>query len=110
MSTLTKLVLGAMGALHPRPPIGDATRMIELPPPDLGGGSGLLESLGKRRSSREFRRDALPMEMLSTLLGAAGGVYRPDGGRTVASVQQRRFELVRIGRSTASRRSAFYTS
>jgi len=109
MSTLTKLVLGAMGALHPRPPIGDATRMIEFPP-DLGGGSGLLESLGKRRSSREFRRDALPMEMLSTLLGAAGGVNRPDGGRTVASVQQRRFELVRIGRSTASRRSAFYTS
>ena len=109
MSTLTKLVLGAMGALHPRPPIGDATRMIEFPP-DLGGGSGLLESLGKRRSSREFRRDALPMEMLSPLLGAAGGVNRPDGGRTVASVQQRRFELVRIGRSTASRRSAFYTS
>ena len=85
MSTLTKLVLGAMGALHPRPPVGDAAAMIELPPPDLSGGAGLLEALGKRRSSREFRRDALPMEMLSTLLWAADGVNRPDGGRTAPS-------------------------
>jgi len=85
MSTLTKLVLGAMGALHPRPPVGDAAATIELPPPDLSGGAGLLEALGKRRSSREFRRDALPMEMLSTLLWAANGVNRPDGGRTAPS-------------------------
>jgi nitroreductase len=85
MSTLTKLVLGAMGALHPRPPVGDAVATIELPPPSLSGGAGLLEALGKRRSSREFRRDALPMEMLSTLLWAADGVNRPDGGRTAPS-------------------------
>ncbi len=85
MSTLTKLVLGAMGALHPRPPVGDAAAMIELPPPDLSGGASLLEALGKRRSSREFRRDALPMEMLSTLLWAADGINRADGGRTAPS-------------------------
>ena len=85
MGTLTKLVLGAMGALHPRPPVGDAATMIELPPPELSGGARLLESLGKRRSSREFRRDALPMEMLSTLLWAADGVNRADGGRTAPS-------------------------
>ena len=85
MSTLTKLVLGAMGALHPRPPVGDAAATIELPPPDLSGGTSLLEALGKRRSSREFRRDVLPMEMLSTLLWAADGVNRPDGGRTAPS-------------------------
>lgn len=85
MSTLGKLVLGAMGALHPRPPIGDAAAMIELPAPDLSGGARLLESLDKRRSSREFRRDALPMEMLSTLLWAADGVNRADGRRTAPS-------------------------
>ena len=44
MSTLTKLVLGAMGALHPRPPVGDATATIELPPPDLSGGASLLDA------------------------------------------------------------------
>jgi nitroreductase len=85
MSTLGKLVLGAMGALHPCPSTGDATAVIELPPPDLSGGASLLEALGKRRSSREFRHDALPMEMLSTLLWAADGVNRPDGGRTAPS-------------------------
>lgn len=85
MSTLSKLVLGAMGALHPQPSIGSATAAIELPPPDLSGGASLLEALGKRRSSREFRPDALPTEMLSTLLWAADGVNRADGGRTAPS-------------------------
>ncbi len=85
MSTLTKLVLGAMGALHPRPALGDTASMIQLPPPGVSGGASLLESLGKRRSSREFRRDVLPMPLLSSLLWAADGVNRPDGGRTAPS-------------------------
>ena len=53
MSTLSKMVLGAMGALRPRPSLGGAVNAIELPPPDLSGGASLLEALGKRRSSRE---------------------------------------------------------
>lgn len=85
MSTLGKLVLGAMGALRPRPQIGEAATTIELPPPDLSGGASLLEALGKRRSSREYRNDALPMPMLSTLLWAADGVNRSGGGRTSPS-------------------------
>jgi nitroreductase len=85
MSTLGKLVLGAMGALRPRPQVGEAAATIELPPPDLSGGASLLEALGKRRSSREYRRDALPMPMLSTLLWAADGVNRSGGGRTSPS-------------------------
>ncbi|MES2098263.1 MAG: nitroreductase family protein [Pseudomonadota bacterium] len=85
MSTLSKIVLGAMGALRPRPSIGDAVNVIELPPPDLSGGASLLEALGKRRSSREYRSDALPLPMLSTLLWAADGVNRSDGGRTAPS-------------------------
>jgi len=85
MSTLSRIVLGAMGALRPRPSIGDAVKAIELPPPDLSGGASLLEALGKRRSSREYRGDALSMPMLSTLLWAANGVNRDDGGRTAPS-------------------------
>ena len=34
MSTLTKLALGAMGQLRPRPAQGDAVRKIALPAPD----------------------------------------------------------------------------
>jgi hypothetical protein len=85
MSTLGKLVQGAMGALRPRPPVGDAAPTIELPPPDPSGGAGLLEALGKRRSSREYRNDPLPMPLLSTLLWTANGVNRADGGRTAPS-------------------------
>ena len=34
MSTLTKLALGAMGKLRPRPAKGDARPVIKLPAPD----------------------------------------------------------------------------
>lgn len=85
MSTLSKMVLGAMGALRPGPSIGDAVAAIELPPPDLSGGASLLEALGKRRSSRDYRSEALSLPMLSTLLWAANGVNRTDGGRTAPS-------------------------
>ena len=83
--TLTKLVLGAMGALRPRPALGDAAASIPLPPPERSGGGGLLEALGRRRSSREYRSEPLSMPMLSTLLWAADGVNRGDGGRTAPS-------------------------
>lgn len=85
MSTLSKLVLGAMGAWRPLPAIGDGAPTIELPPPDLSGGASLLEALGKRRSTRGYRNHPLPMPMLSTLLWAADGVNRSDGGRTAPS-------------------------
>lgn len=85
MNTLTKLVLGAMGALRPLPAHGDATKTIHLPPPELSGGASLLEALSNRRSSREYRNDPLPLALLSNLLWAANGVNRSDGGRTAPS-------------------------
>lgn len=85
MGMLTKLVLGAMGALRPPPSLGDAAASIQLPPPERGGGAALLEALARRRSSREYRDEALPMPMLSTLLWAADGINRADGGRTAPS-------------------------
>jgi SagB-type dehydrogenase family enzyme len=85
MSTLTKLALGAMGALRPRPPTGKAGRSIKLPAPDKSGGIPLMRALAKRHSSREFARRPLPLPILSSLLWAAFGVNRRGGGRTAPS-------------------------
>jgi SagB-type dehydrogenase family enzyme len=85
MSTLTKLALGVMGQLRPRPSRGDATPIIKLPAPDKRGGLPLMQALAKRRSSREFARKPLPLPVLSSLLWAAFGVNRRDGGRTAPS-------------------------
>jgi len=85
MSTLTKLALGAMGALRPRPPTGKAGKSIKLPAPDKSGGIPLMRALAKRRSSRAFARKPLPLPILSSLLWAAFGVNRRGGGRTAPS-------------------------
>lgn len=84
MSTLTKLALGMMGQLRPKP-AADGASAIELPPPAQHGGLPLMEALAKRRSSREFARDPLPLQLLSDLLWAAYGTNRADGGRTAPS-------------------------
>lgn len=85
MSTLTKLALGMMGALRPKPARGDSAAAIALPLPQTHGGQPLLEALAGRRSSREFAPAPLPLPLLSNLLWAAHGVNRADGGRTAPS-------------------------
>lgn len=85
MNTLTKLALGMMGRLRPKPAVGDAATSIALPPPAKHGGLPLMEALAKRHSSREFAPDALPARLLSDLLWAAYGVNREGGGRTAPS-------------------------
>ena len=85
MSTLTKVALGVMGQLRPRPAKGAAASAIKLPAPAKRAGMPLMEALARRRSSREFARKALPLPMLSNLLWAAFGVNRRDGGRTAPS-------------------------
>lgn len=85
MSTITKLALGVMGQLRPRPTRGDARRSIKLPAPDKRGGLPLMQALAKRRSSREFAGKPLPLPLLSGLLWAAFGVNRRNGGRTAPS-------------------------
>lgn len=85
MSTLTKLVLGAMGRLRPAPARGAATTTIALPPPERTGGMPLFTALAARRSARGFAPDALPLPLLSQLLWCAFGVNRDDGGRTAPS-------------------------
>jgi nitroreductase len=85
MSTLTKLALGMMGQLRPRPAQGDGAASIALPDPVRHGGMPLMDALAKRHSGREFARRELPLPMLSGLLWAAYGVNRKDGGRTAPS-------------------------
>jgi nitroreductase len=85
MSTLTKLALGAMGQLRPKPAQGDAVPKIALPAPDKAGGMPLMEAIAKRHSAREFSPKELPLPMLSSLLWAADGVNRAGGGRTAPS-------------------------
>ncbi|MBX3622741.1 MAG: SagB/ThcOx family dehydrogenase [Rhizobacter sp.] len=85
MNTLTKLVLGAMGALRPEPALGSGERSLVLPPPERALGVPLMQALAGRQSQRNFDKKALPLATLSTLLWAADGVNRPDGGRTAPS-------------------------
>jgi nitroreductase len=85
MTTLTKLALGVMGQLRPRPAKGDSATSIALPAPDRHGGLPLMEALAKRHSARAFAPDALPLPLLSGLLWAAYGLNRGDGGRTAPS-------------------------
>ena len=85
MSTLTKLVLGAMGQLRPKPVQGTAAASIVLPAPRKSGGLPLMRAFALRRSSREFAPDALPLTLLSELLWAAFGINRPHRGRTAPS-------------------------
>jgi SagB-type dehydrogenase family enzyme len=85
MSTLTKLALGMMGRLRPKPARGEASEIIALPSPQREGGVPLMEALSKRRSDRAFSSQELPVPLLSNLLWAAYGVNRADGSRTAPS-------------------------
>jgi nitroreductase len=85
MSTLTKLALGAMGRLRPKPALGDAAPTIPLPPPDKAGGLPLMQALARRQSAREFATTELPLPLLSSLLWAANGINRDDGRHTAPS-------------------------
>ncbi len=82
MTTVGKLVLGAMGRLRPAPTTGDSAPAIVLPAIEPHGGMPLMEALAARRSSRDFSSEPLPLPLLGGLLWAAFGVNRPDGHRT----------------------------
>ncbi|UTD29788.1 SagB/ThcOx family dehydrogenase [Bradyrhizobium sp. WD16] len=84
MNTLTKLALGMMGRLRPKPPRGEGAAHLALPPPAKSGGMPLMDALSQRASSRDFATTELSPEMLSSLLWAADGRNRPHG-RTAPS-------------------------
>jgi len=82
MSTLTRMALGAMGKLRPRPVHRHSESSITLPPFEKHGGLPLLDALSQRRSSRDFEATPLPLPLLSQLLWSAFGVNRNGGHRT----------------------------
>ncbi len=57
---------------------------IQLPKPEMNGGKPLMQALKDRRTSREFSADKLPLQVLSNLLWAAGGINREDSGKRTA--------------------------
>jgi len=67
---------------------GEAKPLQLLNPPD-GTGNPFLQLLWKRKSSREFSSEPLPMKVLSNLLWAAFGINRPDGKRTAPTASNR---------------------
>lgn len=85
MNVLTKLALGMMGQLRPKPAKGDSATSISLPPPAKHGGLPLMDALARRHSSRDFASTPLPLPLLSDLLWSAYGMNRADGGRTAPS-------------------------
>jgi nitroreductase len=86
MNTLTKLALGMLGQLDPRPATGDAGPVMALPAPSRDGGLPLMQALALRQSQREFRPNPLAPQVLSDLLWAACGINRAElGGRTAPS-------------------------
>lgn len=57
---------------------------IQLPKPAMDGGKPLMQTLKERHSSRAFRTEKIPLQVLSNLLWAADGFNRP-GKRTAPS-------------------------
>ena len=93
MNTLSKVALGLMGQLRPKPAIGDAAHAIALPTPETSGGMPLMEALARRQSRRDFARTELPLPVLSNLLWAAWGHNRPDGRTAPSPLDARPIDL-----------------
>ncbi|HSB25540.1 MAG TPA: SagB/ThcOx family dehydrogenase [Burkholderiaceae bacterium] len=86
MNTLTKLALGLMGQVKPRPAVGAAAATRALPPPARDGGLPLMRALWHRQSQRDFSPEPLSDLDLSNVLWAAAGINRAElGGRTAPS-------------------------
>jgi nitroreductase len=61
-----------------------APEIESLPAPRMTGGRPLMEVLHDRKSTREFRADAVSREQLANLLWAGFGVNRPQTGQRTA--------------------------
>lgn len=64
--------------------IAGVPESIKLPAPQTSGGMPLSEALALRRTTRNFAPDALPPQLLSSLLWSAFGVNRPGEGKRTA--------------------------
>ena len=76
---------GVILSMVPSITFADEPKTIQLLKPQPGSGGPLMQLLWKRKSSREFSPEPLPVEVLSNLLWAGFGINRPDGKRTAPS-------------------------
>lgn len=84
--TLSKLALGLMGQVKPRPPAPPVGVAPILPAPDLQGGLSLMQALNARQSQRSFSEAPLSAQQLANLLWAANGINRiAEEGHTAPS-------------------------
>jgi len=64
-------------------------QQVQLPKPQIDGGKPLMQALSERKSTRAYKSQKLPDQVLSNLLWAAWGTNRPDGKRTAPSAMNR---------------------
>lgn len=57
---------------------------IKLPPPQINSQKALAQALKERKSTRNFNKQQLPIQVISNLLWSACGINRPDAGRRTA--------------------------
>jgi nitroreductase len=62
----------------------DNAKVLELPKPRTAGGRPLMEVLRDRKSTREFSKKEIPLQVLSDMLWAAWGVNRHESGKRTA--------------------------
>ena len=85
LASLASVVMSSpMGAAMIQTKSSSAS-ILRLPPPEQKGKMSLEEALGRRRSVREFTREALTERELSQLLWAAQGITHAEGLRAVPS-------------------------
>jgi len=82
---MASAVTGAILSIAPGITLAEEPKTIQLLKPQPGGGSPLMQLLWKRKSTKEFSPEPLPVEVLSNLLWAGFGINRPDGRRTAPS-------------------------
>ena len=85
LSTLFLSLLWFVLLIAPALGAGQEMKPLELPKPQTDGGRPLMQVLRDRHSTREFKPDKLPLQVLSNLLWAGFGINRPDGHRTAPS-------------------------
>jgi SagB-type dehydrogenase family enzyme len=64
--------------------VAQELKPLELPKPQTDGGKPLMQALKARHTTRSFKPEKLPAQVLSNLLWAAFGVNRPDSGKRTA--------------------------
>ncbi|HXQ25391.1 MAG TPA: SagB/ThcOx family dehydrogenase [Candidatus Acidoferrales bacterium] len=85
----THLVLVIL-LLCPATGLAQELKPVQLPDPQTDIGRPLMQVLKDRRSTRTFKSEPLPVQVVSNVLWAAFGINRPEsGGRTAPSASNR---------------------